>query len=279
MCMSLCKSFAYLSLTDTARLTPSTLPIGADVHVVTFVSMPLRAFDTWRHSPVSASDVLGVCHGFEMVRIDAGPVAAQVVEFHSGRDFPVVPLVHDLVREPVGAFEAETSVSLSFPGCPVPAGVGLVDLVHEADARVHANIIHQKYDHFMTQIDISRLDHDKLSQEVRIRLAARLERLLNAMEILVEGDPRDFSASQLAVYLQTVRLLGDLYQVRERPRDEAGMVSADKVEKLIAAAVEEAVALARAEEREKVRILQLSAVESSREQIHARLQVLRDRRG
>lgn len=129
----------------------------------------------------------------------------------------------------------------------------------------------------MTSIDISRIDHEKLSQEVRIRLAARLERLLNAMEILIDGDPRDLSASQGSIYLQAVKLLGDLYQVRERPQS-GDMVPAEKVQKMIDQAVTQAVEAARIEEREKVRILQIEAVESSREQISARLQLLRDRR-
>ena len=128
----------------------------------------------------------------------------------------------------------------------------------------------------MTSIDISRIDHEKLSQEVRIRLAARLERLLNAMEILIDGDPRDLSASQGSIYLQAVKLLGDLYQVRERPQS-GDMVPADKVQKLVDAAVTQAVEAARIEERELLRTQRLMELEAAGTSARARLQLLRDR--
>lgn len=129
----------------------------------------------------------------------------------------------------------------------------------------------------MTDIIIGDFDHDQISQEVRIRLASRLENLLNRMEIFIDDDPREFSASQLTVYLQAVRIMGSLYQAFARPVDQAGFIPAERVERMLEAARIEAAALAVTSERERVALESRLALESARSGVRDRLALERAR--
>ena len=93
----------------------------------------------------------------------------------------------------------------------------------------------------MTIIDMVELDHDQITEKVRMELARRLTGLLDRFEVFLEDDPREFSPGQIANYLNAVKLLGSLYQAHQRPVDKSCMIRADRVEKLIAAACTQAV--------------------------------------
>lgn len=115
----------------------------------------------------------------------------------------------------------------------------------------------------MTIIDIVELDHDQVSEKVRIELARRLTGLLDRFEVFLEDDPREFSPGQITNYLNAVKLLGSLYQTYARPVDKSGMIAADKVEKLIEAACTQAVEQALELERARVRHETRLALESA----------------
>jgi hypothetical protein len=121
----------------------------------------------------------------------------------------------------------------------------------------------------MTIIDMVELDHDQISEKVRIELARRLTNLLDKFEVFLDDDPREFSPGQIANYLSAVKLLGSLYQAQLRPVDKSGMVSADRVEKMIeaasAVAVQEALELERARVRAETRLALESAGTGVRE--------------
>jgi hypothetical protein len=98
--------------------------------------------------------------------------------------------------------------------------------------------------------DISDIDHEKISVEVRIRLAARLEKFLDDLEPFV--DPRreesmgEISPSVGNLYLAGIRAMGKLYQVDQRPGGK-DMVELSKVERMLEIARAEAAAAAVAE--------------------------------
>lgn len=130
----------------------------------------------------------------------------------------------------------------------------------------------------MTQgMEFYDIDHDKMSDRVRMELASRLTRLLNKYEVFLDDDPRDFSPGQVANYLGAVKLLGSLFQAHQRPVDKSGMVPADRVEKLIEAACVEAVAQALEAERARIASERLLALESAGTGVRAALSRERDR--
>lgn len=104
----------------------------------------------------------------------------------------------------------------------------------------------------MTAMDYQEIDHDRMTERVRMELAQRLTRLMDKFEMFLDEDPRDFSPGQIANYLNCVKLLGSLYQAHQRPVDKSGMIPADRVQKMIEIACAEAVA--QALEAEKARI-------------------------
>lgn len=115
----------------------------------------------------------------------------------------------------------------------------------------------------MTIIDMVDLDHDQISEKVRIELARRLTRLLDKFEVFLDDDPREFSPGQITNYLTAVKLLGSLYQAHQRPVDKSGMVSASQVEKLLEAATAQAVAEALEVERARIKAETRMALESA----------------
>lgn len=115
----------------------------------------------------------------------------------------------------------------------------------------------------MTIIDMVELDHDQITEKVRIELARRLTGLLDRFEVFLEDDPREFSPGQITNYLNAVKLLASLYQAHLRPVDKSGMVSADKVEKLIEIACTQAVAEALEAERARIAHERVLALESA----------------
>lgn len=131
----------------------------------------------------------------------------------------------------------------------------------------------------MNEMEPSRFDHDRLREEVRIRLAARYERLLNAMEVFLEDDPRDFSAAQLGVYLQAMKGLGDLYQARDKPSQGEDLIPLEKAQRLAELAAVEAAEVARVEERARIAGERVLELEQAGGTLRERLQRLRDREG
>ena len=130
----------------------------------------------------------------------------------------------------------------------------------------------------MTQsMDYFEIDHDQMSQRVRMELAQRLTRLMDKFEIFLDDDPRDFSPGQISNYLTAVKLLGSLYQAHQRPVDKSGMIPADRVEKLIEAACAQAVQEALESERARIAQERLTALESAQTGIRAALGRERDR--
>lgn len=83
--------------------------------------------------------------------------------------------------------------------------------------------------------DLDNLDHDRISQEVRIRLAARLEHLLEVLEPqLNPADPYamgEVSPALIQAYLSAVKLLGGMYQVQQKP--DADAVPAARVARMV----------------------------------------------
>lgn len=115
----------------------------------------------------------------------------------------------------------------------------------------------------MTIIDMVELDHDQITEKVRIELARRLTGLLDRFEVFLEDDPREFSPGQITNYLNAVKLLASLYQAHQRPVDKSGMVSAAQVEKLIEIACAQAVAEALEAERARIAHERALALESA----------------
>ena len=107
--------------------------------------------------------------------------------------------------------------------------------------------------HMMYYMDINmdNVDHDRISAEVRIRLAARLERMLDDLAPMVDPDSAanmgEVSASAVTAYLGIIKAMGSLYQVQQRP--ETDSVPVAKVARML----EEAKAIAAAEAVEEFR--------------------------
>lgn len=129
----------------------------------------------------------------------------------------------------------------------------------------------------MTFIEIVDLDHDKISERVRMELAQRLTRLLDKFEIFLDDDPRDFSPGQISNYLTAVKILGSLYQAHLRPVDKSGMIPADRVEKMIEIACAQAVSEALESERARTALESRAALESAGTGIRDALARERDR--
>ena len=129
----------------------------------------------------------------------------------------------------------------------------------------------------MTQMEFQDIDHDRMTERVRMELAQRLTRLMNKFEIFLDDDPRDFSPAQIANYLNCVKLLGSLYQAHQRPVDKSGMVPADRVQKMIEIACAEAVTQALESEKARIASERLVALESAGTGVRDALARERDR--
>jgi hypothetical protein len=93
--------------------------------------------------------------------------------------------------------------------------------------------------------DVNDLDHDRISQEVRIRLAARLEKLMELLEDQLEPsglNMGEVSPAMVQAYLSAVKLLGGMYQVQQRP--DADSVPAARVARMVQEAEQRAAELA-----------------------------------
>lgn len=105
--------------------------------------------------------------------------------------------------------------------------------------------------------DMDSVDHDKISAEVRIRLAARLEHLLEVLgPQLSPADPYamgEISPAMVQAYLSAVKLLGSMYQVQQRPDGDS--VPAARVARMVQEA-EERAALRAVEQFRQVRELE-----------------------
>lgn len=112
-------------------------------------------------------------------------------------------------------------------------------------------------DNWGMDFDVSDLDHDRISQEVRIRLAARLEHLLEVLEPQLAPDNHfnmgEVSPGLIQAYLSAVKLLGGMYQVQQRP--DADSVPAARVARMVQEA-EQRAARAAVEEFRAVRELE-----------------------
>jgi hypothetical protein len=121
----------------------------------------------------------------------------------------------------------------------------------------------------MTDMDFENLNHERISQEVRIRLAVRLERLLDDLEPMLDphhpANLGEVKAPFIVAYLAAVKQLGSLYQVQQRPDTDS--IPAARVARM----VEEARILAAAEAVEEYKRLRevdsRSRVEQARESL------------
>lgn len=128
----------------------------------------------------------------------------------------------------------------------------------------------------MTDIDFDNLNHDRISAEVRIRLAVRLERLLDDLEPMLDpnhpANLGELKPAMVVAYLSAVKQLGSLYQVQQRPDTDS--VPAGKVAKML----EEARIVAAAEAVEEYkRVRELESVDRVEEARTALRRVLESR--
>lgn len=86
-------------------------------------------------------------------------------------------------------------------------------------------------------------DHARISNQVRVQLGDRLERMLRILEPLIRGDDgMPPMPGHLQAYLAAMKLFGDLYQVTKPPRGDGDLIEVSKVDKMIEAARMEAAA-------------------------------------
>lgn len=88
-------------------------------------------------------------------------------------------------------------------------------------------------------MDVSRqvdnVSYDDISNNVRAFVAERLYELERSLRPLVDGSFGEVVPGHLTGYLNTLRDLGRLYQVHERPRDAEAFIPISKVQELLAA--------------------------------------------
>jgi hypothetical protein len=85
------------------------------------------------HGWESAADVLAMCHGLQVSRVDAAPVTTQMVELQPLWDRPDEPFVRQLVGDSTARPEPELTGSVGVTGRrPEPTGARLIDLRPEA---------------------------------------------------------------------------------------------------------------------------------------------------
>lgn len=130
----------------------------------------------------------------------------------------------------------------------------------------------------MDSVEFPSLDHDQITEMVRLDLSRRLKSFLDRMDVFMQDDPRDFTPGQVANYLAAVKIWAALYQAHQKPTDKSGMLSLDKVEQLLAAAREEAAREAVEAERHRVALESRKALESAGAGVRDALQRERDRR-
>lgn len=123
-------------LAATGHAVPSA--VGRDVRV----ALP-RMAPTTRRSVVLASFVLRSRHDFQMVRVHAGAVPAQVVGLHSSGNVDALEVEESEVRDPVPLPVDHDAVCVAVPrhaSRPLPAaGVGDSDEPHELLRNAHVS--------------------------------------------------------------------------------------------------------------------------------------------
>lgn len=117
------------------------------------------------------------------------------------------------------------------------------------------------------------MDHDRISAEVRIRLAARLDRMLDLLEPLVDpehpSNMGEVSPAMVQAYVGVVKTMGSLYQVQNRP--ETNTVPAEKVARMLEEARMVSAAEAVAQERGRLVLEGRKTVEEARTALSAKL--------
>lgn len=100
-------------------------------------------------------------------------------------------------------------------------------------------------------------DHSRVREEVRIRLAARLDKLLDDLEPLVDpanpANMGEVSPAMVSAYTQVAKTMGGLYQTFTAP--ESNSVPAEQVEQMLQEA-RTAAAIAAVEEYQQTRALE-----------------------
>lgn len=83
----------------------------------------------WANAP---QDIDAFWHGFQMVRIDAGPNATQVVNLEFVRDWPYTKQVGQSMGIPHSRANSDVAIAVAFPCCPQPTGLCELDFRPEA---------------------------------------------------------------------------------------------------------------------------------------------------
>jgi len=92
------------------------------------VVVTLGASSTRPRSAVATSDILGVCHSFEVVGIHAVADTARVVEFETPIEWSVDGFVEHFVRQDISVTVAVSGIAVVCSSGPQPACVRLVNL-------------------------------------------------------------------------------------------------------------------------------------------------------
>lgn len=111
------QGFPFPPLPSARRITDpaSRRTVWADMHVVADQWVAGKANACVRHPNVrrgATPNVLRPRYRFKVVGIDAIPNAAQMVEFHPGRDRPTMPFIYDAMRSVAAVVLDDSPVSL-----------------------------------------------------------------------------------------------------------------------------------------------------------------------
>jgi hypothetical protein len=95
----------------------------------------------------------------------------------------------------------------------------------------------------MDIVEYSPDDHARISNQVRVQLGNRLERMLKNLEPLIEGQYGEPPMpGHLQAYLAGIKLFGAMYQVDKPPRGDEDLIPVEKVTKMLEVARMEAAA-------------------------------------
>lgn len=127
-------------------------------------------------------------------------------------------------------------------------------------------------------------DYDNISNNVRRFCAERLYELERAMRPWVDGSFGEIQPGHLNGYVATLKELANLYEAHKRPHEEAGMVSAARVEALLAeaeartqVAVAAAVAETEARMRAQLAVEEKLSIETAKTTVLSTLSRLQER--
>ena len=125
---------------------------------------------------------------------------------------------------------------------------------------------------------MSELEHvgfDDVTEQVRIRLAQRVEEVLNSLRPYVNGDMGDIAPGHVQVFLAAAKIQGSLYRAFDRPVDDGDRIPAATVARMIAQASEAAAVEAREAERVRIETERRLALESGRSRLRDELSRVR----